>query len=179
MGYILNNLEDKSDYYKETSLKSMIFSYTIKKGKAKEKITFDNLDLRYQNFQHHKLPITMNPLKYGKLIKQVDNEYTIQISKTNVVLITQFDDLNSVKFFKEGDFIYEYTDHKINDSTFVRSLENKKFTFKNNELVLLTIDKSLKYIESLKPRDILNNKIITLDIETYVKDGIMIPFLIA
>jgi hypothetical protein len=68
-------MENKADYYKEQALKSMIFSYTIKKGKAKDKIKSDNKDLRYLNFQDHKLPITMNPLEYGKLIRQRDNEY--------------------------------------------------------------------------------------------------------
>jgi hypothetical protein len=71
--YILNNFEDKSEYYKEQSIQNMIFSYTIKKGKAKEKVTFENIKLEYQNYQHHKLPITINPLNYGKLLNQIDN----------------------------------------------------------------------------------------------------------
>jgi hypothetical protein len=68
-------MDDKSDYYKEQTLTSMVFSYTIKKGLAKEKVTFDKIDLTYQYFNHHKLPITINPLEYGKLIKQNGNEY--------------------------------------------------------------------------------------------------------
>jgi hypothetical protein len=68
-------MENKSDDFKEQALKSMIFYYTVKKGKAKEKITFDNIDLRYKYFQDHKLPITMNPLEYGKLIYKNDNKY--------------------------------------------------------------------------------------------------------
>jgi hypothetical protein len=70
-------MDDKSEYYKEQIIKSMIFSYTIKKGRAKDKITFDSLgsNLQYQNYQHHKLPITINPLNYGKLIEQIDNKF--------------------------------------------------------------------------------------------------------
>jgi hypothetical protein len=178
LDYILNNLDDKSDYYKETPLKLMIFSYTIKNGLAKEKPSFNKIDLRYQNYQHHKLPITINPLEYGKLIDKVENKYTVQISSTNLVIITKFDDFNEVKFFKEGNFIYEYKDHKINESTFIRSLNNKKFTFKDGELILLTIDKSATFISTLKQLKTLNNKIITFDIETYIKNDIMIPYLI-
>src|SRR6266581_4941646 len=161
-------MDDKSEYYKEELLKSIIFSYTIKKGRAKDKITFDNIDLQYQNYQHHKLPITMNPLNYGKLINQKDNEYIIQV-----------DEFNEVKFYKEGDLVYDYRDHKISADSFIRSLDNKKYTFKNNELVLLTIDKSVKFIKSLLPLLKLTNKIITLDIETYIKNGEMIPFIIS
>jgi hypothetical protein len=130
-------MDDKSEYYKEELLKSMIFSYTIKKGRAKDKITFDSLNstLSYQYYYHHKLPITMNPLNYGKLINQKDNVYIIQVNRTNIAIITQFDEFNEIKFYKEGDLVYEYKDHKINENTFIRSLANKKFTFKNNELV--------------------------------------------
>jgi hypothetical protein len=94
--YILANLDNKADYYKELALKSMIFSYTIKKGKAKEKITFDSLDVKYQNYQHYKLPITMNPLEYGRLIEQTDNKFTMQINDTNVAIINQHEKYKEV-----------------------------------------------------------------------------------
>lgn len=42
-------MDDKSDYYNEELIKSMIFSYTIKKGRAKEKISFESSNLQYQN----------------------------------------------------------------------------------------------------------------------------------
>nr|WRO45318.1 hypothetical protein [Russula virescens] len=91
--------------------------------------------IKYQNYKKYKLPITMNPLKYGKLIYQNINFYFIQINKTNLALINQYDLYNHVKFFKEGDLIFEYKDHKIDDNSFVRSLENRKFTFKDSELI--------------------------------------------
>jgi hypothetical protein len=53
----------------------MIFSYTIKRGRAKDKITLDSSNLQFQNYQHHKLPITMNPLEYGILIDQKGRDY--------------------------------------------------------------------------------------------------------
>jgi hypothetical protein len=176
---IMKNMEDKSDYYKEQSLNSMIFSYTIKKGRAKDKITLEsNINQQYQNFKHHKLPITMNPLEYGLLIEKSDNKFIVQINRTNIAIITQYDELNEVKFFKEGQLIYKYKDHKIDDSTFIRTLNNKKFTFKNNELVLLTINKSSNFIKSLLVLSNLSNKTLIMDIETYIKDGILVPYLI-
>ena len=147
--FIMKNMDDKSEYYKEEFIKSMIFNYTIKRGKAKDKVTFETMDLQYQNYQHHKLPITMNPLEYGKLVDQINNKYWVQVNRTNTAIITQFDEFNEVKLYKEGDLAYDYRDHKIDESTFVRSLDNKKFTFKNNELVFLTIDKSVKFIKTL------------------------------
>uniref|UniRef100_UPI0031F372AF hypothetical protein n=1 Tax=Russula emetica TaxID=152958 RepID=UPI0031F372AF len=75
--------------------------------------------------------------------------------------------------------MYEYKDHKIDENTFIRSIKNKKYTFKNKNVMLLTIDKSVNFIKQLIPNNKINNKFITFDIETYVKDGIMIPFVIS
>jgi len=94
-------------------------------------------NIKYQNYQHYKLPITLNPLKYGKLILNIGKQFVIQVNRTNIALITQFDNLNHVKFFKEGDFIFEYKDIKSNDSIFIRNLNNKKFTFENHILTLV------------------------------------------
>lgn len=105
--------------------------------------------LKFQNYKHYKLPITMNPLEYGKLIIKIDNVIVSQINRTNIALITQFDDLNNIKIFKEGDFLFEYSDHRINDNNFIRSLFNKKFSFENNELVKITTDKVLNAVFAL------------------------------
>jgi hypothetical protein len=75
LNFILDEMEDKSEYYKTTDMIAMIFSYTIKKGRAKDKVVLENSNLTYQDYFHHKFPITMNPLEYGKLIEQIDNKF--------------------------------------------------------------------------------------------------------
>jgi len=94
-------------------------------------------NIKYQNYKHYKLPITLNPLDYGKLILNIGKQFVIQVNRTNMVLITQLDNFNQVKLFKEGDFIFEYKDIKINDDKFIRSLNNNKFTFENHILTLV------------------------------------------
>lgn len=91
--------------------------------------------IKFQNYKHYKLPITINPLEYGKLIYQNINLYILCFNKTNIALITQNDLYNHIKFYREGNFIFEYKDHKIDDSTFVRTIANKKFTFKNGKII--------------------------------------------
>jgi hypothetical protein len=93
------------------------------------------MKLNYQNYKHYKLPITMNPLEYGKLIYQNINTYVICFNRLNIALIIQNDLNNHVKIYREGNFVFEYNDHKIDDNSFVRSIENVKFTFKNNKLI--------------------------------------------
>jgi hypothetical protein len=65
----------------------------------------------------------------ASLIDKTGNKFIIQINRTNVVSITQENDKNYVKFFKEGKFVFEYTDIKINEIKFIRNLNNEKFTF--------------------------------------------------
>jgi hypothetical protein len=117
-------------------------------------------NLKYQNYKHYKLPITINPLEYGKLIIKMDNIIVSQINRTNIALITHFNKLNNVKIFKEGDFLFEYTDHKINENNFIRSLDNKKFTFENNELLRITTEKLINAI--IKSNKLISAIIIVL-----------------
>lgn len=95
--------------------------------------------IHYHNYRHFKLPITLNPLEYGKLIDQYDNKYIVQINDTNVVIIDHFDDYNIIKLFKKGEFMFEYTDHKTSNNKFVRSLNNFEFTFNKYKLTDIKI----------------------------------------
>jgi hypothetical protein len=108
----------------------MIFSYNIKKGKVLEKVI--NTNIQYHNYQHHKLPITMDPLKYGRLINQHKNIFNVQVNEndTNIAEIIQEDNKNLVEFFRKGVSVYEYIDKWIDNNTFTRILENKNFTLK-------------------------------------------------
>lgn len=77
----------------------------------------------------------MDPLKYGKVVFNENNIYIIWISTKTLVVISKFDLFNEVKFYRDGDFRFSYNDHKINDSTFIRTVGNKQFTFENNILI--------------------------------------------
>ena len=91
--------------------------------------------MKYQNFKHFYLPITMNVLEYGKLIEQIGNKYIIQLNTSNVVIIQQIDDNNFVRFFRKGEFIFEFKDSKISDSSFTRTISDIRFNFKNSKLI--------------------------------------------
>jgi hypothetical protein len=94
--------------------------------------------MKYQNYNHYKLPITMDPLKYGKLIYKNNNLFITQVNKTNIALITEYDNLNHIKFFKEGDLVFEYRDHKHSENIIIRTISNKKYFFEMlNRLIIL------------------------------------------
>lgn len=155
--YILNeivdNMVDKGGYYLEQSIMSLVFTYAIRNGKAKEKII--NTNIQYHNYQHHKLPITMNPLEYGKLIDKFENTYIIQVNPKNLATITRFEDSNEVKFYKSGELTYEYKDKWIDNNTFSRVLGKKEWIFRNNEKILFKSEKAVKFIQPLIRTDTL------------------------
>jgi DNA polymerase type B, organellar and viral len=175
--YILDEVKDKSDYYKETAIKSIVFTYAIRDGKAIEKVLSTNI--QYHNYHHHNLPITMDPLEYGDLLFQQDNSYAVQINDTDVAIIIVEDNLNKVKIYKKGRLRYEYTDKKLDSNTFSRLLNKKEWIFRNNKQILYQLRKSSKFIQPLISVDTLKNKFLTLDIETFIKDGKMISYIIS
>src|SRR5579863_10324717 len=95
--------------------------------------------LNFQNYRKYRLPITINPLEYGKLIYHNTNIYIMHINIRSLALITKFDTHNQVKLYSNGDLIFEYKDHKIDDNSFVRSIEGNKFTLINKIILVLTV----------------------------------------
>ena len=92
-------------------------------------------NILYQNYKHFKLPITIKPLEYGKLIFNQDNNFILQINRTNVALINEWPEFNLVKIFHKGDLALSYKDLTNSDLEFARLIENEKFVFKNYKLI--------------------------------------------
>jgi len=91
--------------------------------------------IKYQNYSHYKLPITVIPLEYGKLMEQIGHKYIIQLNSTNVLIINERANENFIKLFRKGEFIFEFKDLKIDDNTFIRTILDQKYTFKNSILI--------------------------------------------
>lgn len=91
--------------------------------------------IKYQNHSHYKLPITTNPLEYGKLIEQIGNKYIIQLNTFNILIINEKDNENFIKLFRKGEFMFEFKDSKITENTFIRLIQDQKYTFKNSRLI--------------------------------------------
>src|ERR1700677_1802820 len=93
-------------------------------------------NIKYQNYSHYKLPITMDPLKYGKLIEQVGNKYIITLTTpTNIAVITKINNENFVKIFRKGELMFEYKEFKKTEFSFVRTIQDQRYTFENYKLI--------------------------------------------
>jgi DNA polymerase family B len=180
--WIINNMIYKSEYYNETPIESIIFSYGFKDGLIATKEIF-NSNLEFQNYNNYNLPVTMNPLDYGKLISDINFEnYTVYILQTKDNLLIKFikyNDYNEVEILSSGNVIVKFRDQFVSENKFIRFLDNKKYFFENNKEILFLKELKTKFISKLAPSKTLNNNFITLDIETYVKDNILIPFCIS
>lgn len=95
---------------------------------------------KFQNYKHYKLPITVDPSEYGKIIYKKDNLFIVHFNKTNTAVITKNEDYNRIKFYRLGELVLEYKDHIINNNTFIRTIDNQKYTFKDKELTFFTTE---------------------------------------
>jgi len=113
--------------------------------------------LKYQKYSHYLLPIAINPLNYGTLIEQLDNKYIIQLITTNVLVIKTIDNNNFVRLYRKGELAIEFTDSKVNENIFTRTILDQKFTFENNKLISSEIfigQKSIKIYENIVKENI-------------------------
>jgi len=76
----LSDLIDLSnEAYKNIPIKSIIFSYGIRKGKIISDFSSSNIDsvIKYHTFYKNKLPIGITPQDYGKIVTNTCSNYFI------------------------------------------------------------------------------------------------------
>ena len=182
INWIINNMEFKSEYYIETQIDSFIISYGFKEGHIEDKnITKSNLS--FQNYKNNKLVISFNPLDFGKVltINKLDNEtlYLLQSKDNLITKILSSENQNSIEIFKEAELVIKFTDLKLSENRILRKIDNKQFYFENNKQILYSKENKTKFISKLEKSKNLINNFITLDIETYIKDNVLIPYCIS
>jgi hypothetical protein len=91
--------------------------------------------IKYQIYSHYKLPITTDPLKFGKLLDQTNNKFIIQLTTKNIAVINHYEKENFVRIFKNGDLVLEFRDKLINENSFIRTLNDTRFLFENDKLI--------------------------------------------
>ena len=179
--YIENIIGLSSDIYISEPIINIIFSYGIRKGLAESKSIV--IKANFQKYYNKKLPISFNPLDYGKLLRKNDNIYFININKKTTVIIDVIDNgkekYNLVEYYQNGVLIYKWKDTYINDNSFKREIGKSIYTYENNELKLFRVIKSSKPIKSIKTQKNLNEKIITMDLETRNLNSQYVSYLIS
>ena len=182
INWIINNMEFKSEYYNETQIESFNISYGFKEGKVSDK-NIINPNLIFQNYKNNKLVISFNPLDFGKVLTitklDIETLYILQAEEYLIIKILNSENQNSIEIFKKGDLLIKFTDIKLNNSRFVRIIDNKKYYFENNQEIIFTREIKSKFISKLSKSNKLINNFITLDIETFIKNNVLIPYCIS
>jgi hypothetical protein len=182
INWIINNMEFKSEYYNETQIESIIISYGFKDEKIADKNIIKS-NLSFQNYNNNNLVISFNPLDFGKIlnISKLNNEtlYILQDKDNLSIKILESENQNTIEIFKQGDLLIKFKDIKLGENKFVIILDNKKFYFENNKQILFSKENKTKFISKINKSKNLTNNFITLDIETYIKDNILVPYCIS
>lgn len=153
--YIQNILEYKSSEYDfdNTPLISLAFSYGFRQGHIDKKPEFNNLTNKIKNltYYHYKLPLTFNPVEYGKILKKNNDGFVVQINTTNIALIfTMNKNKHNVEIYKSGDLVLSYVDTYIDKNKFLREIwlrscaaaQKNTYHIINNKVELVTTKKS-------------------------------------
>src|SRR6266849_10062111 len=114
---------------------------------------------KFQIYSHYKLPITMDPLKFGKLLDQTNNKFIMQLTTKNVAVINHYDKENFIRIFKNGDLVLEFRDKFISENSFIRTLNDTKFLFENDKLIstqILSVSGSFTIFNDITPLSYTN-----------------------
>jgi DNA polymerase type B, organellar and viral len=175
-------MEFKSEYYNETQIDSIIFSYGFKKGLIPDKDTL-NLNVNSLMINDLKLPISLNPKDFGKISKTIEIEngklFILQNNKGEIIMFSDYKKYNEIEFLKNGNSLIKFKDKIISKDKFIRIIDNKKYYFENNQQILFMKEIKSKFISKTNKSKVLINNFITLDIETFIKDNILTPFCIS
>lgn len=99
-------------------IKNIIFYFWVRQGKIEQQIMLKHFEakIKYQNYRHWKLPISMDPLKYGMIISidKATNTYYAQVTPLTIAkLFVKSSTENHVEIFKNGRMVIKYTDKII------------------------------------------------------------------
>lgn len=189
--YLHSRISLSNEAYSTTPIKSLIFSFGIREGKldsnnlGRETDNKSNIETKFQLYYKHKLPILITGKinEYGRILSSSNNQYTIFVNNNTLILLESLiennQQVNKVKYIRNGQIIYNWTDTVIGLTNVVREIGKSVYYYENGELVLIKIEKKSKAMEITKTRKKINNKIITMDLETVLVDNVHTPYLLS
>ena len=188
----LSDLIDLSnEAYKNIPIKSLIFSYGIRKGKIISEFTSNTLDkvIKYHTFYKNKLPIGITPQDYGKILTSSISTYCVAtpLELKNVYISIQIINkngfiFNKIDYIKNGKVLFQWEDKIISkeDKELIRYIGKSTIYFKDGEITLTKIERKTTGISNkiLSKNPKLSNNFITMDLETILVNSIHVPYLL-
>jgi len=192
--FLSQNLSILNESYLVHPILNITFTYIIKEGISTDnkRALLTNLEetSRLHSFNNMKLPISMEPGDYGDIIASnyidVDGVSYHRFIVKNGNKVFQIDRsldkiCNKVTLLGNIDLFWidtKLTQLDLSGDIFKREIKKSTFYFMGGEIVLRKQILPAKAFTKLTVDNKLNNKFITMDIETIKKDGKMVPYLI-
>ena len=186
--YLYNKISLSNETYSTIPIISIVFSYGIREGTIDHSIndiTISNIHTKFQTYYKNKLPIVKSgiPSEYGKILRNKNDQYFIIVDKKTTIildlLVKDNQQVNKIIYIKNGQTIFNWTDTIIAENKIVREIGKSIYHYENMNLVLVKIIKKSKVIEKININKSLDDRIITMDLETVLIDNIHIPYLLS
>lgn len=184
--FLLDLIDLSNESYKNIPIKSIIFSYGVRKGKIINEFpsTDKTVTSQHHIFYKNKLPIGVIPSDYGKIIMNANNTFFISpFNLKNIYITLQSEgDINKIKYIKNGNVLFTWTDTIVNkeEKLLIRTLGKSTIHFKDGEIILQKQERKTTGITNkILPKN--NNRLfrfITMDLETVLVNNIHIPYLL-
>lgn len=176
----------KTENYIQENIVEIIFSYKIIEELSKKQIHIPEsnkvkpLNLVIGNY---KIPQTMDLYQWGDVQFILNySEAIVYKFKSKAQYNVTFDKYTQkVKYNLEGKTLLEFTDvlTDVNNlGSFTRFINNQKINFVDGKIDFKERTYKLNKIKKESPKPFLNNRFVTMDLETYNKDGILTPYAI-
>jgi hypothetical protein len=187
----LNFWEIKSEDYHTLKFEEIIFTYKIIESNEdinKTKLSKPMIKIKENkpvfNFGGFNLPSTMDITKWGDYVFKNDYKNAIVYKPQSKAIyhINLFDNYQKVELKLKDKVIIEFKDtmrDKNNLNSFIRDIKKQKYIFEDGELILKNIIRKTPFLSQLNQSPIINKNIITMDLETRLIDGIMIPYCVS
>ena len=184
--YLLARLGLITESYASSGLVSKItFSYIIKSGLAVDNRRLlqhlEDSTITNHRFNNLKLPVSMNPYDYGQVILNnlIDgiNRFIVKSGTRTYQIDSSLDGLTN-KVTILGAIDLSWVDTKFSEDIIKREIGKSIIFFMDGERILSKKQLNAKPFTKLSVETSINNRFITMDIETITQNNKLIPYLI-
>ena len=130
INYIIEYVRLQNESYINKPITQIFFKYALIEGTLSENDFQNSKPIPFMIQRRMKLPLTFNPLEYGRLVRKNSNEYWVKINTTcDAIIIRSNKGLsNKVTILSQGIIIMEYVDKYIDENTIFHINPSKSFT---------------------------------------------------
>lgn len=174
--FLCNVLSMRTDEYNSRGIEEIIFDYLIRDGKIDPMKSISKKEVPLLNYYRYKIPSTFDPYNYGTVLDSTPDKTIVSLKSGNLAIVNSNGDTNKVSIFKGDDLVLTYTDVKTSDNSFIRVIGRNTYHYHKEQLILVQSAKKTKPIKELNIDTKLDDKVITMDLETRVDNDTHIPY---